>query len=75
MKLSRNRPALLALVLGTVSLSVSSFHALGADDNYINRRVRTGLKSSPRAFYSPVGLASEWREPGLNRGQPGSQSE
>jgi tungstate transport system substrate-binding protein len=46
MKLSLNRRALLALVLGTVALSVSALHALGADDNFIIVQSTTSTRDS-----------------------------
>jgi tungstate transport system substrate-binding protein len=46
MILSISRRTLLALVLGTVALSTSAFHALGADDNYIIVQSTTSTRDS-----------------------------
>ena len=46
MKLSLNRRALLALVLGTVALSVSALHTLGAEDNFIIVQSTTSTQDS-----------------------------
>jgi tungstate transport system substrate-binding protein len=46
MKLSLNRRTLLAFVLGTVALSVSALHALGADENFIIVQSTTSTRDS-----------------------------
>jgi tungstate transport system substrate-binding protein len=46
MKISLNRRALLALVLGTVALFVSALYAFGADDNFIIVQSTTSTRDS-----------------------------